>query len=94
MPKSKKVWLLAAQTEYNYSNKDTRRKSEILLKALEHLPTEIEIWKEAISLEDKVGAKELLKRAVKCIPDSSELWLALAKLEDYEEAKSVLNNAL
>ena len=41
MPKSKKVWLLAAQTEYNYSNKDTRRKSEILLKALEHLPTEI-----------------------------------------------------
>lgn len=64
------------------------------MRALEQLPGDVELWKEAVSLEDNDGAKKLLYRATECIPDSTEIWLALAKLEAYEEAKSVLNNAI
>ena len=77
------------------ANKNSCKKQKaILLKALEQIPNDIDLWKEAISIEDNDGAKALLYRAVECIPHSTELWLALAKLETYEEAKAVLNNAI
>lgn len=54
----------------------------------------MELWKEAIALEEEQGAKELLEKAVTCVPHATELWLALAKLSQYEEAKGVLNRAI
>jgi pre-mRNA-processing factor 6 len=50
------------------------------------LPTDIELWKEAISLEEETEAKALLYSAVKCVPQCTDLWLALAKLETYSKA--------
>lgn len=47
---------------------DPKLKSKILRKALEHLPTDVELWKEAISLEEESEAKALLYSAVKCVP--------------------------
>ena len=61
---------------------------------MEQLPEEVELWKEAVALEDEQGAKSLLYRAVKCAPHATELWLALAKLEKYDKAKDVLNQAI
>ena len=94
MPKSKKIWLIAAQKEQDSRPNDKTAKSGMLLKALEHLPNDIELWKEAISLEDSEGAIKLLYRSVECVPHSTELWLALAKLLPYSDAKIVLNNAI
>jgi pre-mRNA-processing factor 6 len=45
MPKSKRLWLMAASKET-----DPKVKSKILKRALEHLPTEVELWKECIEL--------------------------------------------
>jgi pre-mRNA-processing factor 6 len=61
-------------------------KSKILKKALEHIHNDVEIWKEAIILENPDEAKALLYSAVKSIPQCTEFWLALAKLEDYVKA--------
>lgn len=88
MPKSKKLWLLAAKKE-----QDPKLRSKILKRALEHLPAEVEIWKECIELEEPEEAKGLLSKAVQCVPRSTELWLAWAKLENYEKARAVLNSA-
>lgn len=78
MPQSKRLWLLGAQTE-----KEIPLRTKVLRRALEHIPTEVDIWKELIQLENEEEAKLLLRRAVTCIPSSTELWLALAKLETY-----------
>ena len=59
----------------------------MLQRALEQLPGDLDVWKEAIAIEDEEGAKALLHRAVKCVPHSTELWLTLAKLEKYDIAK-------
>lgn len=80
MPKSKKLWLQAA-------NRETDKRSEILLKALEHIPNDVDLWKEATAGADDSKAKTLLYKAVQCVPHSTELWLALAKLETYDNAK-------
>ena len=82
MPKSKKLWLQAKNKE-----SEIKKQKDILLRALEQLPGDVELWKEAVTLEDNEGAKRLLYRAVECVPHSTELWLALAKLETYEQAK-------
>jgi pre-mRNA-processing factor 6 len=88
MPRSSKLWMAA-------SRKETQNniKSQIITRALEHIPGDINLWKEAISLEDEEGAKNRLYKAVECVPNSVELWLALAKLETYENARVVLNRA-
>lgn len=55
MPKSKRLWLMAAHKET-----DSKTKSKILKRALEHLPAEVEIWKECIELQEPEEAKTLL----------------------------------
>ena len=99
MPKSKKVWLQGARKEYdsivNTNPKEAKQKKlDILKRSLEHIPNDLDLWKETINLEDEEGAKKLLYRAVECVPHSTEMWLALSKLENYENAKQVLNNAI
>lgn len=47
--------MLAARKE-----QDPKLKSKILKRALEHLPYEVEIWKECIELEEPEEAKVLL----------------------------------
>lgn len=59
MPKSKRLWMLAARKEL-----DPKIKSKILKRALEQLPNEVEIWKECIELEEPEEAKVLLQKAV------------------------------
>ena len=88
MPQSKKLWLMGAQSE-----KDVQLRSKVLRRALEHIPTEVDVWKELIQIENEEEAKILLKNAVTCIPSSTDMWLALAKLESYQEARKVLNTA-
>lgn len=39
-------------------------RSLIFKKALQYLPDDLEIWKEAIALEDEAGAKKMLEKAV------------------------------
>lgn len=95
MPKSKKLWLYALKKDSEINQGDVKkRRSEILKKALEYLPNDLDLWKDAISLEGEIGARKLLDKAVECIPHSTELWLALANLNDYENAKNVLNRAI
>ena len=43
MPKSKKLWLQASRKE-----QDNDIKKQVLLKALEQIPSDIELWKETI----------------------------------------------
>jgi len=64
-----------------------------LRKALEQVPSSVELWKQAIDIETEDEAKLLLYRAVECVPHVVEMWLALAKLETYEKAKEILNRA-
>ena len=47
IPTSKRLWMLAAQKEDN-----PKVKSKVLRRALEHLPTDEDIWKELVGLED------------------------------------------
>ena len=63
------------------------------MKALEQLPSDIDLWKEAVQLASPDEAKSLLYKATENVPHSNELWLALAKLETYENARVVLNKA-
>ena len=54
MPKSKKLWMQAAKKEEESHQKaedGIKKKLETLKKALEHIPNDIDIWKEAIALE-------------------------------------------
>lgn len=81
--------MLAASKE-----EDLKIRSKVLRRALEQLPSDEDIWKELVGLEDQDEAKILLAKAVSCIPNSVTLWLAFAKLEEYEKARSVLNKAL
>ena len=96
MPKSKKLWMVAARKacEGGDPAQGKARKLEVLKRALEQIPNDLEVWKDAIALEDEEGAKILLHRAVECVPDATELWLALARLETYEKAQEVLNRAI
>jgi pre-mRNA-processing factor 6 len=55
MPKSKKLWLMATHKE-----QDPKIKSKILKRALEHLPAEVDLWKECIELQEPEEAKSLL----------------------------------
>jgi hypothetical protein len=72
MPKSKRLWLQAAKREEDSDPLiRKRRKRELLAKALEHIPEEIEIWRLAMELEDEEGKKSLLYRAVESIPHST-----------------------
>ena len=64
-----------------------------MLKALDQLPSDLELWKTLVQLCSPDEAKGLLYKATESIPDSSDLWLALAKLETYENARTVLNQA-
>lgn len=89
IPTSRKLWLLASQTE-----PDVKLKIKVLKRALEYLPAELQIWKELVSLSEELEAKVLLEKAVSVLPKEVDLWLALAKLEEYKKAKEVLNQAL
>ena len=72
MPKSKKLWLYAIKKESEGSLEDLKkRRLEIIKKALQYIPNDLDLWKDAISLEDENGAKILLERAVECIPHST-----------------------
>jgi pre-mRNA-processing factor 6 len=88
LPNSPKLWLAAGNAEHTKT-----KKSQILRKALENIPTSVEIWKKLIELENEEEAKLLLSKAVECVPDNVEMWLALARLENYEKARGVLNRA-
>jgi pre-mRNA-processing factor 6 len=68
--------MLAAQKE-----EDPKIKSKIYRRSLEHLPTEVDLWKMLVELEEPEEAKILLTKAVVCVPKAVNLWLALAKLE-------------
>jgi len=81
--------MLAAQKE-----EDSKVRSKVLRRALEHISADEDIWKELVALEEQDEAKLLLRKAVTCVPTSIALWLGLAKLEEYENARSVLNKAL
>ena len=88
IPQSVRLWVKAAELET-----EPLDKKRALRKALEHVPTSVALWKEAIKLEEPDDARVLLSRAVECCPTSVDLWVALAKLETYENARKVLNKA-
>jgi len=97
MPKSKKLWLQAFK---RVSEKDPllskKRKLEILAQARKHLPNEIQLWREAINLEEEIDDKKLLLNdAIAANLQCTELYLWLAKLEsEFEASKNVLNKAI
>mmetsp|Transcript_51523 Transcript_51523/g.129258 ORF Transcript_51523/g.129258 Transcript_51523/m.129258 type:complete len:918 (+) Transcript_51523:185-2938(+) len=88
LPKSVKLWLMAAQLET-----ELRNRKRVLRKALEYVPESVRLWKAAIELEEPKDALVLLGRAVECVPQSVEMWLALAHVETYQNARKVLNKA-
>ena len=88
IPQSVRLWVKASELEAEVLNK-----KRVLRKALEHVPTSVALWKEAVKLEEPDDARILLSRAVECCPTSVDLWVALAKLETYENARKVLNKA-
>ena len=55
MPNSKKLWMMAAKKE-----DDPKVKVKVYRRALEHLPNEVDLWKECVSLEQPEQAKQLL----------------------------------
>jgi hypothetical protein len=58
MPRSKKLWLQAAKKEEQIFPNEPRKKKELINRALEFLPDDVQIWKEAVALEEtEDGAK-------------------------------------
>lgn len=88
LPESVRLWLKSCCLE-----KDLISKKAIFRKALDKIPSSVQLWKSFIDLEDPTEARILLKRAVECCPTSTELWIALAKLENYQNSRKVLNQA-
>lgn len=88
---SEKLWLQAVELE-NPADVVSRRK--ILMKALEFIPLNAELWKALVDLDsDNEDAKRILEKATQLCPESWELWLELLKLSDYSESKKALNSA-
>ena len=63
IPTSRKLWLLASNQE-----KDSKSKQKVLKRALEFLPTDVDIWKALISEASQDEATELLEKAVQILP--------------------------
>ena len=58
MPKSKKLWLQAAQKEGDmYPKESNAKKLEVLRRALEFIPQDVDLWKQTIALAEKDEAK-------------------------------------
>lgn len=58
MPKSKKLWLQAAQKEGDlYPKEANSKKLEVLRRALEFIPQDVDLWKQTIALAEKDEAK-------------------------------------
>ena len=56
MPRSKKLWLQAVKIEGNTDPVISKRKKRLILeRALENIPEEIDIWNEALLIEDVEG---------------------------------------
>lgn len=89
--KSEKLWLKAFELE-NKTDIVSRRK--ILMKGLEFIPTNVELWKSLVNLEDsKEDVQKLLTKAVELCPKEWDFWLTLINLSNYDDAKSLLNKA-
>jgi len=52
MPQSKRLWLMASRCE-----EDVKLKAKILRRALEQIPTEVDLWKQLVGLEEPEEAK-------------------------------------
>ncbi|KAK6455384.1 Pre-mRNA splicing factor prp1 [Scheffersomyces xylosifermentans] len=89
--RSEKLWLQAEELE-NTSDTVSRRRT--LMRALEALPNNANLWRRLINLEtDEEDVHKLLQRAVELCPKEWEFWLTLINLSDYKEAKNLLNKA-
>lgn len=89
--KSQKLWLRAVHLE---NTADFMSRKRILMRGLEYLPSNVELWKELVNLEeDPEDVKKLLTKAVELCPSEWEFWLTLINLADYADSKSILNRA-
>ncbi|KAK6204491.1 Pre-mRNA splicing factor prp1 [Scheffersomyces amazonensis] len=90
-PKSEKLWLLAEEVENEHDIISRRR---ILMKGLEELPSNVQLWRHLILLEDdKEDVKKMLEKAVELCPTHWEFWENWINISPYEEAKVKLNRA-
>lgn len=90
-PMSEKLWLQAFDLE---SSQDIISRRKVLMKALEHLPSNAELWRKLIGLESEHGeVKPFVLKAVELCPEVWDFWLQLVNITEYNEAKSVLNRA-
>lgn len=90
-PESEKLWLQAFELE---NSLDIISRRKVLMKALEHLPSNAELWRKLIGLESEHGdVKPFVLKAVELCPEVWDFWLQLVNISDYKEAKSVLNRA-
>lgn len=89
--KSEKLWMKAFELE-NTSDIISRRR--ILMKALEVLPNNVNLWRKLIEIEeDPQDVKKLLSKAIELCPTEWLFCLTLLNLSNYEEAKNLLNKA-
>lgn len=89
--KSEKLWVKAFELE---NVADITSKRRVLMKAIEFIPTSVELWKLLINIEeDEADVKKMLDKAVELCPKEWEFWLTLLNLSNYSEAKLVLNRA-
>ena len=82
---SEDVWLEAARLQTPQNAK------VVLANAVRQIPRSVNIWMQAMKLEDdKEGKKVVLRRALEFIPQSVKLWKAAVSLEEEEDAKIML----
>lgn len=100
----KKVELLREAIKLNFLNtncwlslieqeKDLEKKMELINKSLEHVPTSVELWKNAIKRfpHNKLN---FLRKAVMHCNKIEMFWLDLAELETIDLKKNILMNAI
>lgn len=89
--KSEKLWFQAVDLE-NPADEFSRKR--VLMKALEFLPNNVNLWKELVNQEsEEESAKRLLLKAIQLCPESWDFWSSLINMSEFSESKKLLNSA-
>ncbi|KAK6465185.1 Pre-mRNA splicing factor prp1 [Scheffersomyces coipomensis] len=89
--KSERLWIISEELE-NIADITSRKR--VIKKALESLPSNPNLWKRLIELEDnKEDVVKLLEKAVEFCPNNWDFWETWINILSYKEAKVTLNKA-
>ena len=66
----------------------------MLARAVELIPTSVELWLALARLESYANARAVLNKARRAIPTEPQIWITAAKLEEANENTKILDNII